>query len=79
VRIFGQIVLHELERLIAVPVSVLNIENLEFGVLYAILGALDAFVVDNGGNAAQHDEIALAAEFVDQEFGGGWRKRLPAC
>ncbi len=68
-RIFGQVILHELERFVAVPVGVLDIEDLDARTLDHILEALDALVIDHGRDAAHHHHVALAAELVDHELG----------
>ncbi len=68
--IFGEVVLHQLEGLVAVPVRILDIEHLEPAAGNAVLEALDALVVDHRRDAAQHDEIALAAHLLDQELRG---------
>ena len=69
-RILGQIVLHQAEGLVLVPVGILDVEDFDVGVLHHVGEALNAFVVDHRRDAPQHDDLAFAAQLLGHPFRG---------
>ena len=66
-----QIVLHDLKGIVAVPVAVLGIQNLDVGIiLHYGLEALHALVVDRRRDAPKHDNVTLTIEDTGQILGG---------
>jgi hypothetical protein len=76
----GQEVLHDLEAVVAVPVRVLAVEHLDVGAVDDLHEGVDPLVVDDGGDPAQHDDVAFAAEALDDVLAGDAAHRglLPA-
>jgi hypothetical protein len=65
-----QEVLHHLERVVAAPVAVLAVEHLDVGALDAVHEGVVARFVDRNRQAADDDDVALAAHLVLHVDGG---------
>ena len=63
-RIFGQEVLHHLERVVAAPVAELAVEDLDVRVLDRLLERVDALLVDRDRQALDDHDVALAVELL---------------
>ena len=66
-----QVVLHHLEGVVAVPVAVLGVQQLDVGiVLHHGVEGIHALVVERGRDAAQRDDVALAVQRLREVLGG---------
>src|SRR5690625_6930177 len=68
--ILGQVILHQGESLILVPVGILNIQNFNIGVVYHFGKALNSLIIDDRWDTAQHNYLAFVAELFGQPTSG---------
>nr|WP_243700205.1 hypothetical protein [Paracoccus versutus] len=66
----GQVVPHDLEGLVGVPVGILHVEDLDPRTLQRLLEGFDADSVDGGRDAAHHHDLAAVSEFRLEIFRG---------
>ena len=58
-RVLGQVVLHDLEGIVAVPVAELAVENLDVGAGDRLVEAVLALLVDRDRQAADDDDFGI--------------------
>src|SRR5690606_39210863 len=73
-RIFGQIVLHDPERVVAVPVAVLTVEDLHIGTFDPLVEAILALLVDRDRQTADDDDFGIRRGFGNV-FAGHFAER----
>src|SRR6202022_4297658 len=66
VRKSGQKILHHFETVVAVPVRVLGVENLDIGAFDLSHERIETLVVDHRWQSAEHDDVSFAAELLGE-------------